>query len=62
MMQLYSNVLAPLAGLLVEVQLVALPDTFQLIVPVGVALPFPVISAANVICWPTVGVSGVALK
>jgi hypothetical protein len=62
MTQLKSNVFVPLAGLLVVVQLVALPETFQLTVPVGVVVPFPVINAAYVICWPTVGVVGVALK
>jgi len=50
MMQLKSSVFAALAGLLVEVQFVALPDTFQLRVPVGVVVPFPVMRAAKVIC------------
>ena len=61
-MQLYSKVFAPLAGLEVDVQFVALPETFHVTVPVGVVVPFPVIKAANVSCCPTVGVVGVALK
>ena len=48
-----------LAGLVVEVQLLAAPETTQVTVPVGAAKEFePVISARNVIGCPTVGFEG----